>query len=112
MKIANVVSVQDRGVPATSSEEVRSSTRVGEMSNLLRRYPAVEQHELEELLAFLTGGCPEEVVQVTHLQGLEPRYQALRKDHPRQFPSGLRAWLPMLLFCVLALVAVAWRLLT
>ncbi len=112
MKIANVVSVQDRGSPGTSSEEVRLNTRVERMSTLLRRYPTIEPPEREELLAFLTGGSPEEIVHVTHLPGLQPRYQTIRKDHPREFASGLRGWLPMLVFLVLALAAVAWRLLS
>jgi len=112
MKIANVVSVQSRGTPVTSTQDVRAGSRADRMSNLLRRYPEIEDQERQELLNFLTRGPQEEIVDVTRLQGLEPRYEAFRKDHPREFSSGLRGWLPMILLIAVALLGVARRILS
>ena len=107
MKIANVVSVQSRGISGTSAQGAGS--RLDRMSNLLRRYPDIEDQERRELLAFLTGGPPEEVVEVSRLRGLEQSYRRFRADHPREFSSDLRAWLPMILLVAITIVAVAWR---
>lgn len=112
MKIANVVSVQNRGTLDATSDKPQCGSRIDRMSTFLRRYPQIEDGERLQLLSFLTTGPQEEIVQVTHLQGLETRFHAFREDHPQEFPSGLKAWLPMILFVVIAAVGVAWRLLS
>ncbi len=106
MKIANVSSVVDRG-PLTP---VHDNSRVERMTALLRRYPNIEDGERQELLTFLTQGPPDEVVRVTHLEGVEPSVRAFRADHPREFRSGWRGWLPMILFVAIAVIGVVWRL--
>jgi len=111
MKTAKVVSVQDRGSLDRSRNSGVAASRVARMSDLLRRYPAIDDKECGQLLGFLTGGDQDEVVQVTHLQGLEGQLKAFRKDHARQFRSDLLGWLPMLLFAGLPILGVAWRLL-
>ena len=110
MKIANVVSVQDRDSLATPASTGSVSKRLGGMADLLRAYPDISDAERLQLLEFLTKGPPEEVVQVSHMQGLEPCFAAFRKAHPREFPQGVRGWLPMIVFAVIIVAAVAWRL--
>jgi len=110
MKIANVVSVQDRDHLAEPVPVVSASKRMGRMADLLRAYPSISEPERLQLLEFLTKGVPEEVTQVTHMQGMERSVAAFRKAHPRDFPQGLRSWLPMILFGGAMLVAVFWRL--
>ncbi len=109
MKMANVVAVQDRD--SLRSPSAKAVGRIDRMTTLLRRYPAIEDQERQEVLSFLSTGPQEEVVLVTHAEGLEPRVRAFRKDHPEAFPSGLKAWLPMIVFVVVAALGVAWRLL-
>lgn len=111
MKIAKVVSVRDRDPAAPSGHEGRPEQCVARMTTLLRRYPAIDPDEKAALLRFLTAGPPEEVIDVTRLQGLEPRYQAIRRDHPREFGAGLHGWLPMIVLLVVAVAGLAWRLL-
>lgn len=111
MKIANVVSVHDRGPLGASSINGRPVARIDRMADLLRRYPAIEDAERRELVAFLVGGPQEEIVQVTYFHGLEPRLRAFRQDHARAFGAGVRGWLPMILFVVIAALGVGWRLL-
>ena len=110
MKIANVVSVQDRDSATSPAPAGRASARLGRMADLLRAYPDITDEDRVQLLEFLTAGAPDEVVQVTHMQGLEPRFAAFRKAHPRDFPQGMRGWLPMIVFAVIIVAAVAWRL--
>lgn len=88
---------------------VTANTRTERMTTLLRRYPEIEEDERAELLAFLTNGSPEEIVQVAHLQGLEPRFLQFRADHPKEFRTGLRGWLPMIAFVLIALIGIIWR---
>ena len=110
MKIANVVSVQDRDSPAAPESTGRVSANLGRMADLLRAFPDISEAERAQLLAFLTKGVPEEVAQVTHMQGMEQRFAIFRKAHPRDFPQGLRSWLPMIVFGAIIVIAVAWRL--
>lgn len=110
MKTANVVSVRDRDLCHDAPEQA-GQARIDRMSRLLRLYPAIEEDERQQLLAFLTAGPQDEIVQVTQLLGLEPRFHAFRKDHPAAFPVGIRSWLPLILFVMIAVVGVAWRLL-
>ena len=108
MKIANIVSVQDRdplAAPAPSG-----SARLGRMADLLRGFPDIPDAERLQLLEFLTKGVPEEIAQVTHMQGMERCFAAFRRAHPRDFPQGLRSWLPMIVFGAIIVIAVAWRL--
>lgn len=88
---------------------VTTNARTERMTTLLRRYPEIAEAERAELLAFLTNGSQEEIVQVAHLQGLEPRFLQFRSDHPKQFRTGLRGWLPMIAFIVIALIGIVWR---
>jgi len=112
MKIANVVTVQDRDTVATSSVLTGpSSARLGRMADWLRAFPNISDAERLQLLEFLTKGIPEEVAQVTHMQGMERSFAVFRKAHPREFPQGLRGWLPMIVFGAIIVIAVAWRLL-
>jgi len=110
MKIANVVSVQDRDSLATPEPAGSVSANLGRMADLLRAYPDIADIERRQLLEFLTKGIPEEVAQVTHMQGMEQRVAIFRKAHPRDFPQGLRSWAPMIVFAVIIVIAVAWRL--
>lgn len=110
MKTANVVSVRDRG-PLDATRDGVASSRVARMSDFLRRYPAIDDREREQLLAFLTKGAQEEIVQATHLQGLENELRAFRKDHRREFNADLMGWLPIILVIVVPILGVLWRLL-
>lgn len=110
MKIANVVSVQDRDSLAMAASAGPVSARLGRMADLLRAYPDIPDEERLQLLEFLTKGIPEEIAQVTHMQGMERSFAVFRKAHPRDFPQGLRSWLPMILFGVVIVLAVVWRL--
>ena len=110
MKIANVVSVEDRDNLAAPAPAGPASARLGRMADLLRAFPEISDADRLQLLEFLTKGVPEEVAQVTHMQGMERRFTAFRKAHPREFPQGLRGWLPMIVFGAIIVIAVAWRL--
>ncbi len=88
---------------------VTSNARTERMTTLLRRYPQIEEEERLELLEFLTNGPQEEIVQVAHLQGIEPRFLQFRSDHPKEFRTGLRGWLPMIIFILVAIVGIVWR---
>lgn len=110
MKTANVVSVQDRDSLAAPAFAGPSSKRLGRMADLLRAYPEISDADRLQLLEFLTQGPPDEVAQVTHMQGMERSFAAFRKAHPREFPQGLRGWLPMIVFGAIIVIAVAWRL--
>jgi len=111
MKTAKVVSVLDRGPLDRSHDSGVAASRVARMSDLLRRYPAIDDRDREQLLGFLTAGDQGEIVQATHLQGLEAQLNAFRKDHSRQFRAGLMGWLPTMLFLGIPILGVAWRLL-
>ncbi|WP_166039163.1 hypothetical protein [Sphingosinicella sp. YJ22] len=110
MKIANVVSVQDRDDLAAPAPTGPASKRLGRMADLLRAFPAISDEERRQLLDFLTKGMPEEIAQVTHMQGMERSFAAFRKAHPSDFPQGWRSWLPMIVFGAIIVIAVAWRL--
>jgi hypothetical protein len=110
MKIANVVSVQDRDSLATPAPAGPASARLGRMADLLRAFPDIADAERLQLLEFLTKGVPEEIAQVTYMQGMERCFTAFRRAHPRDFPQGVRSWLPMIVFGVIILIAVGWRL--
>jgi hypothetical protein len=110
MKIANVVSVQDRDSLAEPAPAVSASKRLGRMADLLRAYPNISEAERVQLVDFLTKGVPEEIAQVTYMQGMEKCFAAFRKAHPRDFPQGLRGWLPMVVFGAIIVIAVVWRL--
>ena len=109
MKTANVVSVRDRG-PLNDTRDGVAASRVARMSDLLRRYPAIDDREREQLLGFLTKGAQEEIVQATHLQGLEQQLRVFRKDHRREFNTDLMGWLPIILMVGVPILGLAWRL--
>ena len=111
MKIANVVSVQDRDSFVEPASSGSVSARLGRMADLLRAYPDIPDSERLQLLGFLTKGAPDEIAQVTHMQGMEQSFAAFRKAHPRDFPQGLRGWMPMIVFGLIIVAAVAWRVL-
>jgi len=108
MKIANVVSVQDRDSFVEPASSGSVSARLGRMADLLRAYPDIPEAGRVQLLEFLTTGAPEEVAQVTHMQGLEQRVAAFRKAHPRDFPQGFGSWVPMIVIGLVMLATVAW----
>lgn len=110
MKIANVVSVQDRDDLAAPASTGSASKRLGRMADLLRAFPAIADADRLELLEFLTKGPPDDIVQVSHMQGMERSVAAFRKAHPSDFPQGWRSWLPMIVFGAIIVIAVAWRL--
>ena len=95
--------------PGATDIAVTGNARTERMTTLLRRYPQIEEEERVELLNFLTNGSPEEIVQVAHLQGLEPRFEQFRADHPKKFRTGLRGWLPMIIFILVAVAGIVWR---
>lgn len=78
------------------SSRVRRESSADAMSKLLRRYPNINDAELLELVEFLKKGHPDVIAMVTYGAGLEPRVIAVKKDHPEQFRSGFRVWLPWL----------------
>ena len=88
---------------------ITTNARTERMTTLLRRYPEIAEEERLELLEFLTNGSQEEIVQVAHLQGIEPRFLQFRSDHPKEFRTGFRGWLPMILFIVVAVIGIVWR---
>jgi hypothetical protein len=110
--MANVVSVQDRGTRATASDRTQPGSRIEKMADLLRRYPKIEEDERTQLLNFLTTGPQEEIVLVTYRPGMEPRYGAFRADHPSDFPSNIKAWIPLIVLVIITVVGVTWRLLS
>jgi len=113
MKTANVVSARDAGSldgsipPATHAAPIS----VPRMSDALRRYPDINEEELQQLIQFLKHGAQEDIVQATYVVGLEPRLSAFQRDHPEHFPSGLKAWAPLALLALVPLLAVLWHLL-
>ena len=103
-------SAEDVDVPARPSDRPADRRWAPEqMTDALRRYPNINDAERKELLDFLHEGPREEVVKATHVEGLEPRLIAFRRDHPEHFPGGFRSMLPLLLLLVVPLVALAWR---
>jgi len=110
MKIANVVSVRDRGPLDSARASGVSGSRVARMSDFLRRYPEIDDSEREKLLGFLSDGAQEEIVQATHMQGLETQLARVRRDHKRHFRTGLAGWMPIIAFVGIPLLGVIWRL--
>ena len=111
MKTANVASVTDRGPLNAARDRGVAASRIARMSDALRRYPAIDDREEEQLLRFLTEGVQEEIVEATHLQGLGPQLARFRKDHRRAFHAGLMGWLPLILLTGFPVLGVIWRLL-
>lgn len=74
------------------------------MSDLLRRYPNIQDGERLELADFLKNGHPDEIVKATYVLGLEPRAIAFKKDHPEHFRSGWRGWAPWLALLMVPLL--------
>ena len=101
--------VRDPG-PLTVSAPANAGSRIEMMCDLLRRYPSIEEKERMELLTFLTDGPPDEINQVIFTDGVDERYRAFRKAHPDVFPVGITAWLPIILFVLIAVGGLVWRL--
>lgn len=81
----------------------RSASALAErMADALRRYPAIGAHERDALIRFARHGAPEDIARAFYVSGLEPQLIAFKKDHPRDFATGLRAWLPLLLMAAAA----------
>lgn len=78
------------------SKEERRNSSAQAMSELLRRYPNINDADRLELVEFLKKGHPDVIAMATYGAGLEPRVVAVKRDHPEHFPSGFRAWLPWL----------------
>jgi hypothetical protein len=75
-----------------------------QMSDLLRRYPEVNDAERLELVNFLKRGHPEAIVLATYGADLVPQVRKVKKDHPEHFPSGRRMLLPWLGFLTVVLL--------
>ena len=80
------------------------ASRAPRMTDLLRRYPNIQESERLEIIDFLKHGHPDEIAKATYLEGTEPRVIAFKKDHPEHFRSGLKMWLPWILILVAALL--------
>ncbi len=76
------------------------------MSELLRRYPNIQDGERLELVDFLKKGHPDSIALATYGAGLETRVIAVKRDHPEHFPSGIRALLPWLVLLMVPLLLV------
>jgi len=112
MKTANVVSVRDSGpLNGTNPPATQAAPSIARMSDALRRYPEISEEERQQLIRFLKHGAQEDIVQATYVLGLEPRLIAFQKDHPKDFPGGLKAWTPFALLVLVPLLAVLWHLL-
>ena len=82
--------------PAAGQQDKRPIVSAQQMSDLLRRYPDVNDAEKLELVDFLKAGHPDTLAMVTYGSGLVPQVTKVKKDHPQHFPSGWRTLLPWL----------------
>jgi hypothetical protein len=76
------------------------------MSDLLRRYPEVNDAEKLELIEFLKRGHPETLAMVTYGSGLVTEVGRVKRDHPEHFPSGWRTMLPWFGFFMVVLLLI------
>lgn len=84
------------GAPAQSRTRQPSRAKASAMIPLLKAYPAITEDDRLALLDFLQTGHPEEIANATYMDGMEPYVTAFKRDHPREFRSGYRMWLPLL----------------
>jgi hypothetical protein len=107
--------INTNAAPAPGASSLASQEAIQEkhrrsaedMSDLLRRYPQIDDGERLELVQFLKSGHPDELARATFGAGLAPRAAAVKKDHPQHFRTGLRAvlpWLSILAFAMLFLL--------
>jgi hypothetical protein len=104
MKQANATVL--RTGPLVDPEAKPAAASPAAMSEALRRYPDIDDELRLQLIHFLNHGHPDEIARVTYGDGLEPRLAVFKKDHPEHFKSGLKAWLPLLLFVVVTLLVI------
>lgn len=88
----------------TTSARRANAVSFDEASQLLRRYPDLSEEERRELIRFIKEGSPDDVARLTFGSGLEDRITAFKKDHPRDFATGAKVLLPLLLFLLGATV--------
>ena len=95
--------------PSTPVQEKTPTVSAQQMSDLLRRYPDVDDAQKSRLIDFLKRGHPETLAMVTYGSGLVPQVVKVKKDHPEHFPSGWRTLLPWcgLLLLLLLLILFA-----
>lgn len=87
------------GAPVSTplqQQAVQSVAAASRMSELLRRYPDLQDQERVELVEFLINGHPDALAMATYGAGLVSQATAVKKDHPEYFPSGMRTLLPWL----------------
>jgi hypothetical protein len=99
-----------RGAPAAMEPVMTSITArradtasLERASHLLRLYPDISPEEKGALVRFLKEGPPDDVARLTFGSGLGERITALKKDHPEDFATGPRIWLPLVSFVVAAI---------
>ena len=98
------------GAPVRSSVAQPPVVSAQQMSDLLRRYPDVNDAEKLELVDFLKGGHPDTVAMATVGSGLTSQAAQVKKDYPEHFQSGWRVLLPWLgLFGVVLLLIMLAR---
>ena len=95
--------------PSAPLQEKSPTVSTQQMSDLLRRYPNVDDAQKLQLIDFLKRGHPETLAMVTYGSGLVPQVVKVKKDHPEHFPSGWRTLLPWggLLLLLLLLILFA-----
>jgi hypothetical protein len=93
--------------PLSAPQQKKPATvSVQQMSDLLRRYPDVNDAERLELVDFLKHGHPETLAMVTYGSGLVPEVGRVKKDHPEHFPAGWRTLLPWFGFLAVVLLLI------
>ena len=80
--------------------------RIDRIEGLLRRYPALTDDELHEVLAFLRRGSVLEVGLLTGRDDIRSQLDRFRADHKRALSIGVRE-LAVIAIIVVALLAVA-----
>jgi hypothetical protein len=89
---------------ASHQQEQTPNVSAQQMSDLLKRYPDVNDAEKLELVHFLKRGHPEAIALATYGAGLVPQVREVKKDHPEHFPSGRRMLLPWLGFLMVVML--------
>ena len=94
-----------RSPPAQQQEKLFTAS-AQQMSDLLRRYPEVNDAEKLELVDFLKRGHPDTLAMVTYGSGLVSQVTKVKKDHSEHFPSGWRRRLPWFGFLAVVLLLI------
>lgn len=94
------------GAPAAAHRRPHTPT-AETMAEALRRYPAIGEEERAALVRFLREGPSEGIARAIHMNGLDAQLAAFKKTHPGDFPTGLRAFAPLLLLTAAAALLLA-----